>query len=253
MPPAEPSPDDFIPTRRTLLSRLRDLDDHAAWRDLFDTYWKLIYSTALKSGRSDADAQDVVQETILTISRKIQEFKYDPAIGSFKGGLLHTTRWRILDHLRKQRPEASPPPDGSRDTDLLAQIPDPERARIQVMWDVEWQQNLLDAALQRVKRQVNPKHYQVFEFHMLKEWPASEVARTLRVNVAQVHLTKHRLGGLIKKEVKRLEAQPRSTWFGCNSRERLSKPVFQNLVGADVMRLGFQWRLSLIPSSPTEF
>ena len=206
MPPPT-DPDAFIPTRRTLLSRLRDLDDQASWRDFFDTYWKLIYSTAIKSGLSDADAQDVVQETILTVTRRIPEFKYDPAVGSFKGWLLHTTRWRILDHLRKQRPDAPMPADAARDTDLLTQIPDPEGARIEAAWDAEWQQNLLDAALQRVKRQVNPKHYQVFELYALKEWPAGKVASTLGVNLAQVHLIKHRIGGLIKKEVKRLEEQ----------------------------------------------
>ena len=56
---------DFIPTRRTLLSRLKNFDDHLSWRNFFDTYWKLIYSVALKSGLRDAEAQEVVQETVI--------------------------------------------------------------------------------------------------------------------------------------------------------------------------------------------
>jgi RNA polymerase sigma factor (sigma-70 family) len=206
-PCAKSSQADFIPTRRTLLSRLRDLDDHASWRDFFDTYWKLIYSTALKSGLPAADAEDVVQETLLTVARSLPEFRYDPALGSFKGWLLHTTRWRILDHLRKHGPETPVASAGADVPETIEQIAGPENAQIEAAWEAEWQQNLMDAAVQRVKRQVNPKHYQIFELYALKEWSAGKVARTLGVNVAQVHLIKHRVGNLIRKEVKRLAAQ----------------------------------------------
>jgi RNA polymerase sigma-70 factor (ECF subfamily) len=209
MPRGLPETDEFIPTRRTLLSRLRNLDDAVSWRDFFDTYWKLIYRAATQTGLSDADAQDVVQETIITISKRIQDFQYDPARGSFKGWLLHTTRWRILDHLRKRRTEASlaPPPADLPEAAVLERIPDPVSAQLEALWEAEWQQNLLDAALQRIKRQVKPKHFQVFELCALKAWPPAKVARALGVNVAQVHLLKHRVGNLIRKEVKRLEAK----------------------------------------------
>lgn len=199
----------FLPTRQSLLSRLRDLGDDHSWRDFFDTYWKLIYSAATKAGLSDADAQDVVQETVLTVARQIGQFRYDPARGSFKGWLLHTTRWRILDHRRRRQPDQQHCLEhhDSHPIDMLEQITDPAGERIEQVWEAEWQQNLVDAAIQRVKRQVNPKHYQVFELYALKEWPAGKVAKTLGVNAAQVHLIKHRVGSLIKKEVKRLQEQ----------------------------------------------
>src|SRR6516225_6696526 len=94
-------PPDSLPTRRSLLSRLRNLGDDASWRTFFDTYWLLIYNVARKSGLTDADAQDVVQETIIAVARKMPEFRYDPAKGSFKNWLLLITRRRIHDHLRK--------------------------------------------------------------------------------------------------------------------------------------------------------
>jgi len=199
--------DAFMPTRSSLLSRLRNLGDSASWQDFFDTYWKLIYNAAVKAGLSDAEAQDVVQETVITVSRKIQEFKYDPARGSFKGWLLHTTRWRILDHLRRQKPETAPSGalDDSRRTDALEHLPDPASAQIEAVWEAEWQQNLLDAAMQRVKSRVRPKHYQVFELYALKQLPARKVAETLSVSVPQVHLINHRIRNLIRKEVKHLE------------------------------------------------
>jgi RNA polymerase sigma-70 factor (ECF subfamily) len=101
--------EDPISTRYTLLSRLEDREDQDSWKDFFDTYWRLIYSVALKSGLTEAEAQDVVQETIISVARDIQKFKRDRTLGSFKGWLRNIIRWRIADQLRKRttlsRPE----------------------------------------------------------------------------------------------------------------------------------------------------
>lgn len=91
-----PLREDMIPTRYSLLSRLGNWDDDESWRTFFDTYWRLIYNTALKSGLSEAEAQDVVQETVICVAKDIQKFKRDRAEGSFKGWLRNLTRWRSL-------------------------------------------------------------------------------------------------------------------------------------------------------------
>ncbi len=49
-------PDEFLPTRKSLLSRLKNWDDSQSWREFFDTYWSLIYGVAIKGGLSDAEA-----------------------------------------------------------------------------------------------------------------------------------------------------------------------------------------------------
>src|SRR5208282_3549195 len=94
--------EDPIPTRYTLLSRLDDRGDQDSWKDFFDTYWRLIYSFAMKSGLSEAEAQDVVQETIISVAKSIHKFKPNRELGSFKGWLRNLTRWRIADQLRKR-------------------------------------------------------------------------------------------------------------------------------------------------------
>src|SRR5579884_3179208 len=88
---------ELIPTRQSLLSRLKDWDDNESWRVFFDTYWRLIYNAAMKAGLTDAEAQDAVQETVISVMKSISSFKYDPAKGSFKTWLLRLTQWRILD------------------------------------------------------------------------------------------------------------------------------------------------------------
>jgi len=201
--------DPFLVTRRSLVERLVNRDDQKHWQEFFDTYWKLIYGFARKSGLTDAEAQDVVQETIITVSRKIDSLKYDPSVGSFKGWLLHITRWRIADQFRDRDPAAAAAIHGTADDDrrtaTIERIPDQTEAELEATWDAEWQANLLEAAMARVKKRVDPRQYQIFDCYVVKEWPAVKVARELHVNIAQVYLARHRVAALIRKEVKLLE------------------------------------------------
>jgi len=200
--------EDFIPTRYSLLSRLQNWDDQESWKNFFDTYWRLIYSIALKSGLTGAEAQDVVQETIICVAKDINKFKRDRQFGSFKGWLRNLTRWRIADQLRKREPNAMGHdvlPDEISVLPELAEIPDPVDDALAALWEEEWQSNLMDAALERVKRRVKEEHYQMFDLNVIRQWPASKVASTLEVSIAQVYLAKHRILALIKKEVRMLE------------------------------------------------
>ncbi len=199
---------DFLPTRRSLLSRLKQWEDRASWEDFFNTYWKLIYGVAIKAGLTDAEAQDVVQETVLSVARQMPRFKYDPAQGSFKSWLFLITRRRIADHLRKEyrriHPE-EPVPTETAQTDPVERIPDPVGTRLEDAWEEEWKRHLFERAVQRVKRKVDPKHFQIFDCYVLKEWPLKDVTRTLATTATQVYVIKHRISSMLKQELKRLE------------------------------------------------
>jgi RNA polymerase sigma-70 factor (ECF subfamily) len=203
--------DDSLPTRASLLSRLRDLGDSDSWRAFFDTYWRLLYNVARKSGLNDSEAQDVVQETVIAVARKMPEFRYDPAKGSFKQWLLLITRRRIQDHLRR-RYRSLPLAEGHpaalerkvEDLPAVGLAPD---AQIEAAWEQAWQDNLFHAALARVRQRANPKHYQVFDYCVLQDVPAPEVARMLGLNAAQVYLARHRVSAAVKRAVRELEAQ----------------------------------------------
>lgn len=209
-------PDELIPTRASLLSRIKDWEDRDSWQDFFDIYWRLIYGTARKAGLTDAEAQDIVQETVISVAKNIEGFNYDPAVCSFKTWMLQLTRWRILNQLkRRQRdkgdpttgladPGRLPPRDDTDRTATLERIPDPAAVVLEAAWDEEWEKNLLSAALERVKRKVDPAQLQVFDLCCIEQWPAQKVARTLGVNIGQVYLAKHRIGRLLKKEIQSL-------------------------------------------------
>ena len=200
--------DDFIPTRWTLIERLKRWDDEKSWKDFFDIYWKLIYSAALKAGCTDAEAQETVQETVISVAKQMKEFKANPAYGSFKGWLLRVTRRRIVDQLRKRTPAGRADELRLMDdtgTSPANQVPDPAGDALAKFWEQEWQQNLLAAAIERVKEKASPKQFKIFYLLVARQQPAREVARTLGVNAAQVYLAKHRVSVLVKREVRELE------------------------------------------------
>ena len=195
-----------IPTRQSLLSRLRDLGDEESWEDFFNTYWRLIYNTATKSGLSDVEAQEVVQETVITVSKTIGEFRYDPNRGSFKSWLLKQTKWRIADGFRKQPRKGSVALSEAENNDLINSLPDPNGDQIDKIWEDEWEKNLLEAALERVKKRVDPKHFQIFDLYVLRDWSVAKVAQNTGSNRMQIYLIKHRLCGFLRKEIKAVES-----------------------------------------------
>jgi RNA polymerase sigma factor (sigma-70 family) len=199
----------LLATRRSLVDRLADWDDQRRWQEFFDTYWKLIFAAARKAGLTEVESQEVVQETVITVAKNISKLRYDPAIGSFKGWLLNITRWRIADQYRKRIPDEQhqrPARKGEdRMTATMDRFADDRTQAIDELWEQEWKQNLLDAAITRLKKKVDPKQFQIFDCYVHKEWPAQKVAERLRVSVGQVYLARHRVAALLKKEIKALE------------------------------------------------
>jgi RNA polymerase sigma-70 factor (ECF subfamily) len=194
-------------TRRSLVDRLGNWEDQRRWQEFFDTYWKLIYSAARKAGLTEVEAQEVVQETVITVAKNVGKLRYDPAIGSFKGWLLNITRWRIADQFRKRLPSEQHQRRQQEDrmTATMDRFADTGHQTIDELWEQEWKQNLFDAAITRLKKKVDPKQFQIFDCYVQKEWPAQKVAERLRVSVGQVYLARHRISALLKKEIRALQ------------------------------------------------
>ena len=197
-------------TRRSLVDGLANWGDRRHWQDFHRAYSKLIYGFARRAGLTDAEAQDALQETLLTVARRADGFHYDPARGSFKGWLLQIARWRVADQFRKRLP-SQPHMNRGLDTARTATIAraiDPAGPELESVWNSEWHANLLATALERVKRKVSARQYQIFDCYVVKEWPAQRVQHDLGVNIAQVYLAKHRVAALLKKELEALQASP---------------------------------------------
>jgi RNA polymerase sigma factor (sigma-70 family) len=198
-------------TRQTLLSRLKNWDDQESWRQFFNTYWRLIHSIALKAGLTEQEAEDAVQETIISVAKTMPTFHYEPAKCSFKTWLWHLTQKRIADQFRRRPPAkrvaASSGSATTLRTSTIERVPDPDSLDLDAAWEKEWQQAVFEAAVERVRAEAGIEQFQVFDFYVLRNWSARKVAAALGINLAQVYLAKHRVLHLVKKEARRIEKQ----------------------------------------------
>lgn len=200
----------YAKTRKSLIARLDNWEDQKTWDEFYQTYWRLIYSVAIKAGLRPEESFDCVQETILSIAKQSKKKLYDPELGSFKTWLMNMTRWRINDQFRKRKKDTAMVGgewDDDRKTAVIDRIEDPNGDILSRLWDVEWKNNIADAALARVKTQVSPKQYQIFDFYVIRQMDAQEVQDKLNVSMAQVYLAKHRVGAVLKKELAKLEVE----------------------------------------------
>ncbi len=185
----------LVPTRESLLSRLQQTSEGESWREFFNTYWRLIYHNAIKAGLSDEDAQDVVQETMISLTKKIAEFRYNPARCSFKTWLMNLTRWKITDRLRERQKLA-------KDQDWFReQI---ER-QIEKNWEDDWRVNLTEEALRRVQERAKPRMVQAFITHVIQGKSAVETGRLLLMSVPAVYLACYRVRKLVKNEALKID------------------------------------------------
>lgn len=206
-------PEAAVATRVSLLRRVCDWRDDASWQEFFNLYWKLIYTLALRAGLTECEAEEVVQATMVAISKKIHQFKPGSRNGSFRQWIYRQTQWKITDQfrhrIREQKARHSSP---ARDemtatrTGTVARIPD-QRNDLAHFVQEDWDQAVAEVVWARVKRTVKPKHFQVYDLHVVKKWPIREVARLLQVNVAQVYLIKSRISRLLRQQTREVEAQ----------------------------------------------
>ena len=152
----------------------------------------------------DVEAQEVLQETLLSVAKKIAGFNYDANVGSFRNWLLQITKRRVVDQFRKRRPQTQNATDGATN---IEQIPDPTGHGFEALWNEEWHVALLDMARAFVRRKVGAGQYRMFDLYVLQQQPMRAVTKTLKVNAAQVYMAKYRITQLLKREMKQLQKE----------------------------------------------
>ena len=221
-----------LATRPSLLARLKDWSQQTAWREFDHDYAPLLRNVARKAGLTDPEADEVVQETLIAVAKKIGEFKHAGNRGSFRAWLYQQARWRIADQFRARarvRPctEGRPltPPlspgggEGARgagegeseaataadslhlEASSAASEVDPGFERL---WDAEWEEHLRQTALARVKRQVSARQFQLFDLHVLQGLSVRVAATAAGTTIAAVYMAKSRVGRLVRREIARL-------------------------------------------------
>src|SRR3954464_10379580 len=176
-------------TRASLLVRLRDLGDEAAWVEFIDLYGALVYNYARKQGLQDADAADLGQEVLRAVAGSVGRLEYDPRRGLFRNWLFTLVRRKLSDWRAAQgRRRRSGEPATS---ELLDKIPAP--ATEQAAWEAEWEERLFAWACEQVRQDVTDSTWQAFWRTAMKGQPTRQVAADLGLTASAVYLARHRV------------------------------------------------------------
>jgi RNA polymerase sigma factor (sigma-70 family) len=182
-------------TRASLLVRLRDPCDGAAWREFVDLYAPLLYGYLRKQGLQDADAVDLAQDVLGAVAGAVGRLEYDPRRGSFRNWLFTVVRRKLANWRRAQRNR----PDGGADREshrILKQLPAPEGAEAE--WEAKWQRRLFAWACEQVRPDVTETTWQAFWRTAIDDQPGKRVAVDLGLSVAAVYRARSRVLARLK-------------------------------------------------------
>ena len=194
---AEPS------TRRSLLIRLRDLEDESAWSEFMEIYGPLVQRLARRRGLQEADAQDIVQDVFRAVAGAIERYDPDPDRGSFRAWLSRIARNLIINLFAAQgrQPRGTGAWDVQR---LLEQCPDPG-GEDSVLFDAEYRGRLIAWAAERVRGSFSDAAWQAFLQTSVEGRPAKQVAEALGLTLGTVYQYKTRVVARIRRELAQLE------------------------------------------------
>ncbi|MFG0317425.1 MAG: sigma-70 family RNA polymerase sigma factor [Planctomycetota bacterium JB042] len=181
-------------TRPTLLSRVRDLDDHDSWREFDERYRDLILGYGRRRGLQATDAEDVRQIVMLNLARGLRSFRYEPGKGRFRDYIGWTTRHAIADLVRSRQlgaPVESP--------SFAADDGDVDRER-DLEWEKEWMLHHYRLAMRTVRRTADAKSVRVFE-RLLAGDNVEVVAEEMAMTADAVHKVKQRMRDRLKAAV----------------------------------------------------
>ncbi len=192
---------DLPATRASLLVRLRDQQDHDAWREFVRLYAPVVYRYARRKGLQDADAADLTQDVLRGVSASVGAF--DPGRGLFRSWLLTLAHHRLCDFF--QRSQRQTPGSGDLATvQMLDAVPARDEEDI---WNRDYERQLFLLAEEHVRPAFSDATWQAFQLAAVEGKSGQEVAQTLGISVAAVYLAKSRVMVKLKAEVQRLQTE----------------------------------------------
>lgn len=185
-------------TSATLLERLRDRRDADAWNRLVELYGPLIRVWAERLNVRGADADDLVQDVLAVVVRRLPEFVHPDKPGAFRGWLraIAANCARTLWKSRRVNPTA---PGGSDFGGYLARLEDPadDFARA---WEREHDLHVTRKLLDRIRPDFEPRTWDMFARFVLDGLTADEVADELGTTANAVYIAKSRVLSRLREE-----------------------------------------------------
>jgi RNA polymerase sigma-70 factor (ECF subfamily) len=190
-------------TRYSLLLRIADPQNQAAWIEFVTLYEPLVYSLARRKGLQDCDARDLCQEVFRSVAGAGRRWTPDPARGSFRGYLYRIARNKLLNFLRHKARH----PGGVGGTDFISLLN--EHAADQQAADEtaerEYRREVFRVAAAALKPRFTECTWQAFWRTAVEEQAASDVAAELKISVGAVYIARSRVAARLRQFVEQID------------------------------------------------
>jgi len=185
-------------TSNSLLERLRQGPNETAWRRMVDLYTPLIRGWLRRYALKDSDCDDLVQDVLAVVVRRLPDFQRRPQVGAFRRWLRTIAVNCLRDFWRSQRFE--PRGIGNADfSSILSELEDPESA-LSKLWDMEHDRHVTAVLLEKIRPRFETKTWQAFRRVALDGVPVDQVAAELGLTANAVFIAKSRVVHLLRKE-----------------------------------------------------
>ena len=190
--------------RASLLIRVRDPADQAAWHEFVEIYRPVILRLARQKGLQEADAEDVAQDVLVAVAKAVELREHDRKRAKFRTWLNRVAHNAILNALTRGRPDR-----GSGDSALLAVLnqheshtgPDSDLLRL------EYRREVFRWAVRQVRKEFHQATWDAFWLTAVEGRPVEAVAQQLAKNPGAIYATRSRVIRRIRQKVAEYEQE----------------------------------------------
>lgn len=183
----------------SLLGRLRDPKDAAAWFDFHQRYAELISRVGRAHGLQAADREDVVQDVLIELTRSFADARYDPARARFRNYLKTIVQRTVFRRFRQKGREPRQPLSASAEPGAAA------TDAAERIWEREWRSHHLRRAMRTIEVEFSEINRHAFMLLTVNGRTARETAEALGISESQAYQAKSRILGrlsdLIEQQV----------------------------------------------------
>lgn len=194
-------------TNASLLVRLKDTGNAAAWEAFVGNYGPLVYGFGLKRGIPMDEADDFVQETMRRVARSIGRFEYDPSAGRFRSWLFQIARHVLMNRYRSAGRrivlEGGSTLLRAAETGRNAE----EEASWREQWEREYRRQLFARAAERIKEASEPEQWESFWRTAVLGESGETVAADFGIEIGALYVRRSRMTKRLREEVARIEAE----------------------------------------------
>lgn len=188
-------------TRRSLILRLANRDDHEAWSQFNSVYRQFVYLLAMKRGLQPADGDEVVQAVFTNVSAALQKRPHDWEKAKFRTWLYRITFNAIANFRRSIRPDQGT--GGSTATLQFESIPQCEFDPLE--YDEAFEKSVFEWAAKSIQQEFQTSTWEAFWLTAVSGLTCETTANRLGLKVGSVYAARSRVIRRLREKVKEFD------------------------------------------------